>query len=140
MRRIIVVLTLDAVIVTIAIMISTFGASASAQQSLCPPTGPSGGPATLVNSDEPHGAGFVCLDEQAQELFCPPEYKLQLFRNLGSDPGVLVDGVLVECVEQSSSKDGGGTGGSDGGGSAEPTQNGEQQSEAGDLNQTTNVS
>ena len=62
MRRIIVVLTLDAVIVTIAIMISTFGASASAQQSLCPPTGPSGGPATLVNSDEPHGAGFVCLN------------------------------------------------------------------------------
>ena len=75
------------------------------------------------------------MDEQAQEFFCPPEYKLQLFRNLGSDPGV-----LVECVEQSSSKDGGGTGGSDGGGSAEPTQNGEQQSEAGDLNQTTNVS
>ena len=135
MRRIIVVLTLDAVIVTIAIMISTFGASASAQQSLCPPTGPSGGPATLVNSDEPHGAGFVCLDEQAQEFFCPPEYKLQLFRNPGSDPGV-----LAECVEQSSSKDGGGTGGSNGGGGAEPTQNGEQQSEAGDLNQTTNVS
>ena len=132
MRRIIVVLTIAAVVVTI---MATFGASASAQQSLCPPTAPSGGPATLVKSDEPHGAGFVCLDEQAQEFFCPPEYKLQLFSNPGSDPGV-----LAECVEQSSSKDGGGTGGSDGGGSAEPTQNGEQQSEAGDLNQTTNVS
>src|SRR5215216_4621536 len=128
MRRIIVVLTLDAVIVTIAIMISTFGASASAQQSLCPPTGPSGGPATLVNSDEPHGAGFVCLDEQAQEFFCPPEYKLQLIRNLGSDPGV-----LAECVEQSSSS-------KSGEGGAEPTQSGEQQSEAGALNQKTNVS
>src|ERR687889_1483291 len=117
MRRIIVVLTLDAVIVTIAIMISTFGASASAQQSLCPPTGPSDGPATLVNSDEPHGAGFVCLDEQAQEFFCPPEYKLQLFRNPGSDPGV-----LAECVEQSSPNDGGGTGGlaRGGGGSDSP--------------------
>src|SRR5215204_3220297 len=132
MRRIIVVLTMAAVVVT---MMGTFGASASAQQSLCPPTGPSGGPATLVNSDEPHGVGFVCLDERAQEFFCPPEDKLQLFRNPGSDPTV-----LAECVEQSSSKDGGGTGGSDGGGSAEPTQNGAQQSEAGDLNQRTNVS
>ena len=132
MRRIIVVLTIATVVVT---MMGTFGASASAEQTLCPPTGPSGGPATLVNSDEPHGAGFVCLDEQAQEFFCPPEYKLQLFRNPGSDPGV-----LAECVEQSSSKDGGGTGGSDGWGSAEPTQNDAQQSEAGDLNQTTNVS
>jgi hypothetical protein len=36
--------------------------------------------------------------------------------------------------------DGGETGGSDGGGGTELTQNGEQQSEAGDLNQTTNVS
>jgi hypothetical protein len=88
-----------------------------------------------VNSDEPHGAGFVCLDEEPQEFFCPPEYKLQLFRNPGSDPDV-----LAECVEQSSPKDGGESGGSDGGGGAEVTQNGEQQSEAGDLNQTTNVS
>ena len=136
MRRIFVVLTIDTVIVTIAIMISTFGASASAQQSLCPPTGPSGGPATLVNANEPHGAGFVCLDEQAQEFFCPPEDKLQLFRNPGSEPSV-----LAECVDQSSPKDGGGTGGSNGGGDAEPTQqNGEQQSEAGNLNQKTNVS
>ena len=135
MRRIIVVLTLDAIIVTIAIMTSMFGASASAQQSLCPPTGPSGGPATLVNSDEPHGAGFVCLDEEAQEFFCPPEYELQLFRNPGSDPGV-----LAECVEQSSSKDGGGTGGSNGGGGAELTQNGEQQGEAGEHIMTVNVS
>src|SRR5215204_633380 len=132
MRRIIVLLTIATVLVT---MFGTFGVSASAQQSLCPPTGPSDGPATLVNSEEPVGAGFVCLDEQAQKFFCPPEDKLQLFRNPGSDPGV-----LAECVEQSSSKDGGGTGGSDGGGSAEPTQNDAQQSEAGDLNQTTNVS
>jgi hypothetical protein len=135
MRRILVVLTIDAVIVTIAIMMAMFGASASAQQSLCPPTGRSDGPATFVNSDKPHGAGFVCLDEQTQEFFCPPEYELQLFRNPGSDPGV-----LAECVEQSSPKDGGETGGSDGGGGAEVTQNGAQQSEAGDLNQTTNVS
>ena len=132
MRRIIVVLTIAAVVVTI---MATFGASASAQQSLCPPTGPSGGPATLVNSNEPHGVGFVCLDEQAQEFFCPPEDKLQLFRNPGSDPGV-----LAECVEQSSSKDGGGTGGSDGGDGRELTQNDAQQSKAGDLNQRTNVS
>ena len=132
MRRIIVVLTIAAVVVTI---MATFGASASAQQSLCPPTGPSGGPATLVNSDEPHGVGFVCLDEQAQEFFCPPEDKLQLFRNPGSDPSV-----LAECVEQSPSKDGGGSGGSDGGDGAEPTQNDAQQSKAGDLNQRTNVS
>ena len=132
MRRIIVVLTIAAVVVTI---MATFGASASAQQSLCPPTGPSGGPATLVNSDEPHGVGFVCLDEQAQEFFCPPEDKLQLFRNPGSDPSV-----LAECVEQSPSKNGGGTGGSDGGDGAELTQNDAQQSKAGDLNQSTNVS
>ena len=132
MRRIIVVLTIAAVVVTI---MATFGASASAQQSLCPPTGPSGGPATLVNSDEPHGVGFVCLDEQAQEFFCPPEDKLQLFRNPGSNPSV-----LAECVEQSPSKDGGGTGGSDGGDGAELTQNDAQQSKAGDLNQRTNVS
>src|SRR5215204_4374716 len=118
MRRIIVVLTIAAVVVT---MMATFGASASAQQSLCPPTGPSGGPATLVNAEEPHGAGFICLDEQAQEFFCPPEYELQLFRNPGSDPGF-----LAECVKQSSPNDGG--------------ENGEQQSEAGDLNQRTNVS
>jgi hypothetical protein len=132
MRRIIVVLTIAAILVT---MMATFGTSAGAQQSLCPPTGPSDGPATLVNSDEPHGVGFVCLDEQAREFFCPPEYKLQLFRSPGSDPDV-----LAECVEQSSPKDGGETGGSDGGGGTELTQNGEQQSEAGDLNQTTNVS
>jgi len=132
MRRIIVLLTIATVLVT---MFGTFGVSASAQQSLCPPTGPSDGPATLVNSEEPVGAGFVCLDEQAQKFFCPPEDKLQLFRNPGSDPGV-----LAECVEQSSPKDGGGTGGSDGGGGAELTQNDEQQGKAGDLNQTTNVS
>jgi len=128
MRRIIVVLTIVAVMVT---LIATFGVSASAQ-SPCPPTAPSGGPATLVNAEEPVGAGFICLDEEAQEFFCPPEYELQLFRNPGSDPGV-----LAECVEQSSANDGGG---SDGEGGAELTQNGEQQGEAGEHNITVNVS
>src|SRR5829696_4764315 len=132
MRRIIVLLTIATILVT---MFGTFGVSASAQQSLCPPTGPSDGPATLVNSEEPVGAGFVCLDEEAQEFFCPPEYELQLFRNPGADPGV-----LAECVEQSSANDGGGTGGSDSGGGAEVTENGEQQGEAGEHNITVNVS
>jgi hypothetical protein len=78
------------------------------------------------------------VDEQSQEFFCPPEYELQLFPVLpGEVPG---PGFIAECAEQSSSKDGGGTGGSDGGGGAEPTQNGEQQAEADDLNQTTSVS
>ena len=136
MRRIIVVLTLDAVIVTIAIMISTFGASASAQQSLCPPTGPSGGPATLVNADEPHGAGFVCLDEEAQEFFCPPELELQLFPVLpGESPG---PAFIAECVELSPSNDGGGTDGS--GGGVDLTQEGEQDADAGQIEQTYDVS
>jgi len=134
MRRIIVILTIAAVIVT---LIATAGGSASAQ-SPCPSTGPSGGPATLVNAEEPAGAGFVCVDEQSLEFFCPPEYELQLFPVLpGEVPG---PGFIAECVDLSSSNDGGGTGGSDGGGGAEVTQNGEQQSEAGDLNQTTSVS
>ena len=135
MRRIIVILTIPAVIVT---LIATSGASVGAQ-SPCPPTGPSDGPATLVNALEPvGGAGFVCVDEQAQEFFCPPEYQLQLFPVLpGETSGT---GFIAECVEQSSPKDSSGTGSSDGGGGAELTQNGEQQSEAGDLNQTTNVS
>ena len=46
---------------------------------------------------------------------------------------------MTECVELSPSNDGGGTGGG-GGGGAELTQNGEQQAEAGDIDQTTNVS
>jgi len=134
MRRIIVVLTIAAVIVT---LIATSGSSVAAQ-SPCPPTGPLGGPATLVNAEEPVGAGFVCVDEQAQEFFCPPEYELQLFPVLpGETSGT---GFIAECVEQSSPKDSSGTGSSDGGGGAEVTQNGKQQSEAGDLNQTTNVS
>ena len=134
MRRIIVILTIAAVIVT---LIATSGASVGAQ-SPCPPTGPSGGPATLVNAEEPVGAGFVCVDEQSLEFFCPPEYQLQLFPVLpGETSGT---GFIAECVEQSSPKDSSGTGSSDGGGGAEVTQNGEQQSEAGDLNQTTNVS
>ena len=134
MRRIIVILTIAAVIVT---LIATSGASVGAQ-SPCPPTGPSGGPATLVNAEEPVGAGFVCVDEQSQEFFCPPEYQLQLFPVLpGETSGT---GFIAECVEQSSPNDSSGTGSSDGGGGAEVTQNGAQQSEAGDLNQTTNVS
>ena len=134
MRRIIGILTIAAVIVT---LIATSGASVGAQ-SPCPPSGPSGGPATLVNAEEPVGAGFVCVDEQSQEFFCPPEYELQLFPVLpGETSGT---GFIAECVEQSSPNDSSGTGSSDGGGGAEVTQNGEQQSEAGDLNQTTNVS
>ena len=134
MRRIIGILTIAAVIVT---LIATSGASVGAQ-SPCPPTGPSGGPATLVNAEEPVGAGFVCVDEQSQEFFCPPEYQLQLFPVLpGETSGT---GFIAECVEQSSPNDSSGTGSSDGGGGAEVTQNGAQQSEAGDLNQTTNVS
>src|SRR5918998_5345618 len=100
MRRIIMVLTMAALV---GAMLATSGASASAQ-SPCPPTAPSGGPATLISADEPLGAGFICLDEEAQEFFCPPKYELQLFRNAESDPGV-----IAECVEQSSHNDGGGT-------------------------------
>src|SRR5215211_3767230 len=134
MRRIIVVLTMAAILVA---MMATSGASASAQ-SPCPSTGPSGGPATLISAEEPAGAGFVCVDEQSQEFFCPPEYELQLFPVLpGEVPG---PGFIAECAEQSSSNDGGGTGGSDGGGEAEVTQNGDQTSETGEYNLTVNVS
>ena len=134
MRRIIVVLTMAAILVA---MMAMSGASASAQ-SPCPPTGPSGGPATLVNAEESGGAGFVCVDEQSQEFFCPPEYELQLFPVLpGEVPG---PGFIAECVDLSSSNNGSGTGGSDGGGGAELTHSGDQQSKAGALNQQTNVS
>ena len=133
MRRIIVLVTMVAVIVA---LIATPGTPASAQ-SPCPPTGPSDGPATILLADEPAGAGFVCVDEQAQEFFCPPEYELQLFPVLpGEVPG---PGFIAECVDLSSSNDGGGTSGS-GGGGVELTQNGEQQAEAGDIDQTTSIS
>ena len=133
MRRIIVLVTMAAVIVA---LIAMPGTPASAQSS-CPPTGPSDGPATILLADEPVGAGFVCVDEQAQEFFCPPEYELQLFPVLpGEVPG---PSFIAECVDLSSSNDGGGTGGS-GGGGVEPTQNGEQQAEAGDIDQTTSIS
>ena len=133
MRRINVPLTIAAVMVA---MIVTPGTPASAQ-SPCPPTGPSDGPATMMIADEPVGAGFVCLDEEAQEFFCPPEFELQLFPVLpGESPG---PGFIAECVDLSSPNDGGGTGGS-GGGGVELTQNGEQQAGAGDIDQTTNVS
>jgi hypothetical protein len=109
MRRIVVLLTMAAVMVA---MIATPGTPASAQ-SPCPPTGPSDGPATLVVADKPVGAGFVCLDKEAQEFFCPAEFELQLFPVLpGESPG---PGFIAECVELSSSNDGGGTGGSGGG-------------------------
>jgi len=112
-----VLVTMAAVIVA---LIATLGTPASAQ-SPCPPTGPSDGPATILLADEPAGAGFVCVDEQAQEFFCPPEYELQLFPVLpGETPG---PGFIAECVDLSSSNDGGGTGGS-GSGGVELTQNG----------------
>ena len=115
MRRIIVLLTLAAVMVA---MIATPGTPASAQ-SPCPPTGPSDGPATVLVADVPVGAGFVCLDEEAQEFFCPPEYELQIFPVLpGETPG---PGFIVECVELSSSNDDGGGTGDSGGGGAELT-------------------
>src|SRR5215203_7560383 len=134
MRRIIVVLTMAAILVA---MMAMSVASASAQAP-CPPTGPSGGPATLVNAEESGGAGFVCVDEQSQEFFCPPEYELQLFPVLpGEVPG---PGFIAECVDLSSSNNGSGTGGSDGGGDAEVTQNGDQTSETGEYNLTVNVS
>ena len=130
MRRIIVVLTLAAVAVA---MVATSGASASAQ-SPCPSTGPSDGPAILVIADEPVGAGFTCLDEEAQEFFCPSGFELQLFPVLPPDPAF-----IAECTELSPPNDGDGTGGG-GGGGLELTQEGEQQADAGDIDQTTNVS
>src|SRR5215217_6640864 len=76
------------VVIVAAVMvatIATLGVSASAQ-SPCPPTGPSGGLATIVIPDRPVGAGFVCLDEEAQEFFCPPEFELQLLPILPPGP------------------------------------------------------
>ena len=102
MRRIIVVLTTAAVMV--AMMVATSGVSASAQDP-CPSTGPSGGTATLISADEPRGAGFVCLDEETEEFFCPSDYELWNFRNAGSDPPF-----VSECTEPSSASDGGETG------------------------------
>src|SRR5215212_26326 len=84
-----------------AAMIATLGVSASAQ-SPCPPTGPSDGLATIVIPDRPVGAGFVCLDEEAQEFFCPPEFELQLIPILPPGPGF-----IAECVELSPPNDGG---------------------------------
>jgi len=116
-------------------MIATLSASASAQ-SPCPPTGPSGGLSTIVIPDRPVGAGFVCLDEEAQEFFCPPEFELQLFPVLpGETPG---PGFIAECVELSPSNDGDGTGSS--GGGVDLTQEGEQDADAGQIEQTYDVS
>jgi len=133
MRRIIVLLTMAAVTVA---MIATSGTPASTQ-SPCPPTGPSDGPATLLVADEPVGAGFVCLEEEAQEFFCPPEFELQLFPVLpGESAG---PGFIAECVELSpSNDDGGGTDGS--GGGVDLTQEGEQDADAGQIEQTYDVS
>ena len=134
MRRILQMLT---VAIVIGAMMATSGTSAGAQ-SPCPPTGPSNGPATLMNLDEPRWAGFVCLDEVDLRFFCPPGFQHWLFRN---PPGSRSP-FQSECVELSSSSNGGETGGSGSGGDggAELTQSGEQQSEAGDINQKTNVS
>jgi hypothetical protein len=100
MRRIIVLLTMVAAMVATT---ATTGTPASAQ-SPCPPTGPSDGPTTLVIADVPVGAGFVCLDEEAQEFYCPPEFELQLFPVLpGEFPG---PGFVAECVELSPPNDG----------------------------------
>ena len=128
MRRIITVLTITAFMVA---MIAASGLSASAQSPSCPSTGPSGSTVTTVIPDEAFGAGFICLDEEAQEFFCPPEFELQLFPNPESDPAF-----IAECVEVETPNNGGGSNGGD----AELTQESEQQSEAGDLNQTTDVS
>ena len=121
MRRIIVVLAMAAVMVA---LIATPGTPASAQ-SPCPPSGPSDGPATILVADEPVGAGFVCLDEEAQEFFCPPEFELQLFPVL---PGEFAGpDFIAECVELAPSNDSGGA-------------SGEQQAEAGDIDQSTSAS
>ena len=110
MRRIIVLITMAAATVA---LIATPGTPASAQ-SPCPPTGPSDGLASILLADEPAGAGFVCVDAESQEFFCPPDYELQLFPVLpGETPG---PSFIAECVDLSSSNDGGGTGGSGGGG------------------------
>jgi hypothetical protein len=68
--------------------------------------------------------GFICLDEEAQEFFCPPEFELQLFPNPELSPAV-----IAECVELKAPNDGGGSDGGDG----ELTQEGEQQAEAGEI-------
>jgi len=112
--------------------IATLGVSASAQ-SPCPPTGPSGGLATIVIPDRPVGAGFVCLDQEAQEFFCPPEFELQLWPILPPGPGF-----LAECVQLSSPNDGGGVG--SGRGSVELAQEIGQESQSGTVDISHNVS
>ena len=106
MRRIIVLLTMAAVMVAMIAMPGTLARA----QSPCPPTGLSDGPATILVADEPVGAGFVCLEEETQEFFCPPEYELQIFPVL---PGEFSGpGFIAECVDLSPFNDGGETGGS----------------------------
>ena len=132
MRRMIVLLTMATVMVA---MVATPGMPASAQ-SPCPPTGPSDGPAPILVADVPVGAGFVCLDEETQEFFCPPDFELQLFPVLpGETPG---PGFIAECADLSTSNDGGGTDGS--GGGVDLTQEGEQAADAGQIEQTYDVS
>src|SRR5215212_3886268 len=116
------------VVIVAAVMvatIATLGVSASAQ-SPCPPTGPSGGLATIVIPDRPVGAGFVCLDQEAQEFFCPPEFELQLWPILPPGPGF-----LAECVELSPPNHGGGVG--SGGGGVELAQEIGQESQSGTV-------
>ena len=136
MKRLALVVMVAAVMVA---MIATLGASASAQspsQSPCPPTGPSGGLATLVIPERPVGAGFVCLDEGAQEFFCPAEFELQLIPILPPGPGF-----IAECVEQLSPPPPslGGDVGSGGGGVELPQEIG-QGSQSGTVNISHNVS
>src|SRR5215217_8853539 len=116
-----------------AAMIATLGVSASAQ-SPCPPTGPSDGLATIVIPDRPVGAGFVCLDEEAQEFFCPPEFELQLWPILPPGPGF-----LAECVQLSPPNDSGVVG-SGGGGGVELAQEIGQESQSGTVDISHNVS
>jgi hypothetical protein len=96
MRRIIVLVTMAAVMVA---MIATSGTPASAQ-SRCPATAPSDVPATIPVADEPGGAGFVCRDNETQALFCPPDFELQLFpAGTGESPGPIF---IAECTALSS--------------------------------------
>ena len=130
-KRLALVVIVAAVMAT---MIATLGVSASAQ-SPCPPTGPSGGLATIVIPDRPVGAGFVCLDQEAQEFFCPPGFELQLWPILPPGPGF-----LAECVELSPPNGGGDVGSGGGGGGVELPQEIGQESQSGTVDISHNVS
>lgn len=131
-KRLALVVIVAAVMVA---MIAPLSVSASAQ-SPCPPTGPSGGLATLVIPDTPVGAGFVCLDKEAQEFFCPAEFELQLIPILPPGPGF-----IAECVELSPPPPSlGGDVGSGGGGGVELPQEIGQESQSGTVDISQNGS